>query len=302
MQRLLGECLGLRAYCARVLWRGRFKVPQREHVAGLCPVSASSSWLACAFSHLPPTATSCHLTGPPTPSHPLSHILAARRSGLSLSTRAPASLTLSHLLTLILHLPITLLLNRSSKKYAELVKKSDSPAPAPIVTLRKVEEPQQAQQGPVGQVVQQAQQAAQAAAGFVAKPAVQVAGVARANQQLAGAEDEDEVDEGSDWETASEEEMQTDKEVGAELAGVACAELPGGVWRDVRRSLLDGLHPCLSPNTPLTPPKHELPYNPVASPCHSGRSGTCGARCLTATSAPAWRPTWSTCEEEGPGG
>lgn len=106
-----------------------------------------------------------------------------------------------------------------SKKYQELVRKSGEPAPAPIVTLRKVEEAQQVQQP------QQPQQAQQAA-GFTVKPAVKSAAAA-AQQEAAAeeAEEEDgEADEGSEWETASEEEMETDQK-----------------WEewDVRRSLFD---------------------------------------------------------------
>lgn len=99
---------------------------------------------------------------------------------------------------------------RSSKKYQDLVRKSGEPAPAPIVTLRKVEEAQQAQQP------QQAQQAA----GFTVKPAVKSAAAEaqqaqRAAEQEAEEEAEDgEADEGSEWETASEEEMETDQKVG----------------------------------------------------------------------------------------
>ncbi|KAI7838285.1 hypothetical protein COHA_007855 [Chlorella ohadii] len=114
-----------------------------------------------------------------------------------------------------------------SKKYQELVRKSGEPAPAPIVTLRKVEEAQQPQQP---------QQEQQQAAGFTMKPAVKSAGAAAQQaqqaQQAAAAEQEaeeeegedGEADEGSEWETASEEEMQTDQK-----------------WEewDVRRSLFD---------------------------------------------------------------
>ncbi|PRW45252.1 zinc finger protein [Chlorella sorokiniana] len=113
-----------------------------------------------------------------------------------------------------------------SKKYQELVRKSGEPAPAPIVTLRKVEEAQQAQQP------QQQAQPAQQAAGFTMKPAVKsAAAAAQQAQQAAPAEQEGEeveedgeADEGSDWETASEEEMATDQK-----------------WEewDVRRSLFD---------------------------------------------------------------
>ncbi|KAL4448436.1 hypothetical protein ABPG75_005655 [Micractinium tetrahymenae] len=112
-----------------------------------------------------------------------------------------------------------------SKRYQQEVKKSGEPAPAPIVTLRKVEDTQQAQQA-------QQQQQQQAAApkpspGFTVKPAVKsaAAAAAAAEPEEEGAEeDEEEVDEGSDWETASEEEMQTDEK-----------------WEewDVRRSLFD---------------------------------------------------------------
>ncbi|KAL4438232.1 hypothetical protein ABPG77_010593 [Micractinium sp. CCAP 211/92] len=109
-----------------------------------------------------------------------------------------------------------------SKKYQQEVKKSGEPAPAPIVTLRKVEDTsaQQAQQA------QQQQAAAKGGPGFTVKPAVKsaAAAAAAAEQPEGEGDEEEEVDEGSDWETASEEEMQTDEK-----------------WEewDVRRSLFD---------------------------------------------------------------
>ena len=105
-----------------------------------------------------------------------------------------------------------------SKKYQDLVKKSGEPAPAPIVTLRRVEDSSGAAAAAAA-----AQAAAAAAAekpkpGFKVKPAVKSAPVTAGDEEEGSGsegneeeEGEEGADGGSDWETASEEEMQTDE-------------------------------------------------------------------------------------------
>ncbi|KAI3426265.1 hypothetical protein D9Q98_008640 [Chlorella vulgaris] len=119
-----------------------------------------------------------------------------------------------------------------SKKYQDLVKKSGGAAPAPIVTLRRVDEGSSAvaaaaaPAAPASLPQQQHQQGK--AAGFTVKPVVKLAAAGGAAGSELGEdaeeEEEQEADEGSDWETVSEEEMETDQK-----------------WEewDVRRSLFD---------------------------------------------------------------
>ncbi|KAL4857721.1 Cytoplasmic 60S subunit biogenesis factor REI1 1 [Chlorella vulgaris] len=120
-----------------------------------------------------------------------------------------------------------------SKKYQDLVKKSGGAAPAPIVTLRRVDEGSSAvaaaaaPAAPASLPQQQHQQGK--AAGFTVKPAVKSAAAGGAagselGEDVEEEEQEEEADEGSDWETVSEEEMETDQK-----------------WEewDVRRSLFD---------------------------------------------------------------
>jgi pre-60S factor REI1 len=106
-----------------------------------------------------------------------------------------------------------------SKKYTDLVKKSGQPAPAAIISVRRLNEPAEQPQAP-GK--------AGKPAGFVVKPA------SHGGPAGLGAEDEDMEDggEGSDWETASEEDEAAAGEGGDDAEGE---------WEewDVRRSLFD---------------------------------------------------------------
>ncbi|PSC70432.1 zinc finger protein [Micractinium conductrix] len=106
-----------------------------------------------------------------------------------------------------------------SKKYRDLVKKSGEAAPAPIVTLRKLDEaPQTAAQQAAQQAAAQQKAAARVGPtaegpGYRVKPAVH-GGPAAMEEGSSDESDEDEeegVDDGSTWETASEEEMQADE-------------------------------------------------------------------------------------------
>eukprot|EP00887_Chlorella_sp_A99_P007547 scaffold28.g7547.t1 len=126
-----------------------------------------------------------------------------------------------------------------SKKYAELVKKSGQLAPAAVVTLRRVESGGAAADGPStsgrgggGATPSAAPAARERPAGYVAKPAAW-GGAASVEAEGGGGggggrEEEaeaEEVDEGSEWETASEEEMGEADQAWEE-------------W-DLRRSLFD---------------------------------------------------------------
>lgn len=167
------------------------------------------------------------------------------------------------------------LLLRRSKKYQQEVKKSGEPAPAPIVTLRKVEDTsaQQAQQA------QQQQAAAKGGPGFTVKPAVKsaAAAAAAAEQPEGEGDEEEEVDEGSDWETASEEEMQTDEKVGWALAEATAGmdvlqsygvqqTLEGGV-QNGKVPPASSLVSALAPAACLALPKPASAAGPCSQPC-----------------------------------
>lgn len=122
-----------------------------------------------------------------------------------------------------------------SKKYQELVKKSGQPAPAAIVTVRRLWEEADAGAQAASQVQRPAPgPGVTAAQGFTVKSAVR--GGTRGRQE----EDEEEGDgeeSGSEWETASEEEMSTEG-----------AEQQWEEW-DVRRSLFDNhMSPSMEEN------------------------------------------------------
>ncbi|GAB4817284.1 hypothetical protein N2152v2_004330 [Parachlorella kessleri] len=151
-----------------------------------------------------------------------------------------------------------------SKKYGDLLKRAGGVAPAPIVTLRKLEAPTQepaaAKPASKPTTVPSAAPAAPTAGagaapavgkGFTVKPAVKAAGAAAAPADVGRVREVEQAldragggeqsgdgsaeDAGSDWETASEEEMQEGYEKWEE-------------W-DVRRSLLDNtLHPSMEAN------------------------------------------------------
>ncbi len=122
-----------------------------------------------------------------------------------------------------------------SKKYAELVRRSGAPAPAAVVTLRRVGDAAAAAAAadaaaPAPAPVGAAPTAAPGARGYTVVPAVRGGTAAeRAAATAAGGGDADAAS-GSDWETASEEEH-------------GAAARPGAAdWQewDPRRSLFDG--------------------------------------------------------------
>ena len=117
-----------------------------------------------------------------------------------------------------------------SKKYADLVRKTGAPAPTAVVTLRQVAGPAEDAAAAAAAAPSSAPAPRPAKAGFTAKLATKVAGGVREVEQAAdttllsedgyavakpetGSEGAEEG-EGSDWETASEEEMESDQQVG----------------------------------------------------------------------------------------
>lgn len=83
-----------------------------------------------------------------------------------------------------------------SKKYQDIVKKSGNPPPAAVVTLRRVD------QEPASSTAQSIPKAPSTTPGYAVKPAVRGVVVAEPSKDV-----EEQEDLGSDWETASEEEM-----------------------------------------------------------------------------------------------
>ena len=124
-----------------------------------------------------------------------------------------------------------------SKKYQELVKKSGKPAPAAVVTVRRLHTPPPISTASAASAAAAAESTKnndqQAPTGYTIKPAVYRPSATATPEH----EGEEEKEEGSDWETASEEEME----------GVDAKEQ----WEewDVCRSLFDNhLSPSMEQN------------------------------------------------------
>ncbi len=175
----------------------------------------------------------------------------------------------------------------SSSKYQELVKKSGKPAPAPVITLRRLDGDStaaaaaavprgapaeqhavQPTEGGEGELpaARQDKHSVQHGPGYAVVPAVKKRGQARAPGEAAveGVEqeggEEDEEGSSSGWETASDEGEEGAGEVagGAQQAqhesaggGAGDEEVEGGEWEawDVRRSLFDNhMSPSMEAN------------------------------------------------------
>ena len=183
------------------------------------------------------------------------------------------------------------------------------PAPAAVVTLRRVDEASAQQQAQQQQAQQQQEQQQQASGegpsasgraqpgsapaardrppGYVVKPAARKGGAAAAaagamEVECSGAAEEEEgeeegIDEGSEWETASEEEMAEGDQVESGWGGVAPWPPPPA---PAAASLWRAPPTCRCPGD-AAPPSFSRP----------GKSGICGAACLTITCLTALRTT-----------
>ncbi|GBF90614.1 hypothetical protein Rsub_03186 [Raphidocelis subcapitata] len=126
----------------------------------------------------------------------------------------------------------------ASKKYADLVKRSGAPAPAPVVMLKRLDGADGAPAGANGAAAAEAPAPARPAPGFVAKaphrPAAAVGDVPRTRAQEEDEEDEEgsasEADGG--WETASADD---DDEAAASAAADALASAAAGLSLGVGR-------------------------------------------------------------------